>query len=256
MELLNRHVTVREFQIRALDAQIIESILFSGIKASNTGNMQSYSIIVTQGDENKELIPLHFNQSAARTAPVLLTFVADFNRFSKWCTMNRASPGFDNFSSFYGATIDASLVAQNVCVAAENLGLGICYLGTTIYNAKGIIEALNLPKLTFPVTTVAVGYPSIVPDLVDRLPLRGTVHFGTYRDYSDTVIQQIYEVKEQLESSKQFVKENAKATLAQVFTDIRYKKEDNELVSEKMIEVLKEQGFLPIGRKKESLAKK
>ena len=51
-----------------------------------------------------------------------------------------------NFLSFFTGSIDALLVAQNVCVAAENQGLGICYLGTTTYNAKEIIEVLNLPK--------------------------------------------------------------------------------------------------------------
>jgi nitroreductase len=63
------------------------------------------------------------------------------------------------FLSFFTAAIDAILVAQNVCIAAENQGLGICYLGTTTYNAKEIIQILDLPKLTFPVTTVAIGYP-------------------------------------------------------------------------------------------------
>ena len=47
-----------------------------------------------------------------------------------------------------------------------------------------------------------------------------------------------------MESSKKFVEENSKETLAQVFTDVRYKKADNEYFSEKMIDTLKEQGFL------------
>ena len=66
-------------------------------------------------------------------APVLLTFCADFNRFNKWCLLNNAVPGYDNFLSFMTAAIDALLVAQTVCIAAEARGLGICYLGTTTY---------------------------------------------------------------------------------------------------------------------------
>jgi hypothetical protein len=206
--------------------------------------MQLYSIVVSQTDEERsKLIPLHFNQGVARNAPVLLTFIADFNRFSKWCTLNNASPGYDNFLSFFTAATDALLVAQNVCIAAENYGLGICYLGTTIYNARELIEVLNLPILTFPVTTIAIGYPDETPELTDRIPLEGIIHRGKYINYSAKQIGELYAFKESLETSKKFVAENNKATLAQIFTDVRYKKSDNEYFSKKMIEVIKEQGF-------------
>jgi hypothetical protein len=207
--------------------------------------MQLYSVIITKDQKNKELMaPFHFNQPVAKNAPVLLTFVADFNRFSKWCNLNEAKPGYENLLSFYTASIDALLVAQNVCVAAENLGLGICYLGTTIYNAKEIIEILKLPKLTFPVTTVALGYPEENPDLTDRIPLNGIIHTEKYDDYSNDKLKELYIFKENLESSKQFVKENNKKTLAQVFTDVRYKKTDNEFFSKKMLDTIIEQGFI------------
>ncbi|HKL34429.1 MAG TPA: nitroreductase family protein [Tangfeifania sp.] len=245
MELLNNHVTIRKFKDKPVDSNLLDSILYSGTRASTTGNMQVYSIIVTT-DENKrkELAAFHFNQPVSKNAPVLLTFVADFNRFSKWCSINNAKPGYSNFISFFTAAIDALLVAQNVCVAAENNGLGICYLGTTTYNAREIIQKLGLPKLTFPVTTVALGYPDENPELTDRLPLKGIVHNETYTDYSEAQIKELYAFKESLESSEQFVKENDKETLAQVFTDVRYKEKDNLFFSGKMLEVLKEQGFL------------
>ncbi len=245
MELLNKHVSIRRFTEKAIDETLLESILYSGTRASTTGNMQLYSVIVTRDSEQRnKLAPLHFNQPVAKTAPVLLTFIADFNRFSKWCELSNAEPGYNNLLSFTTAVIDALLMAQNVCVAAENNGLGICYLGTTTYNAKEIIDTLNLPKLTFPITTVAIGYPNETPELTDRIPLQGIIHHERYTDYSENAIRDLYAFKEGLVSSKQFVAENNKETLAQVFTDVRYKKADNEFFSAKMMEVLKEQGFL------------
>jgi nitroreductase len=108
--------------------------------------MQVYSIIVTKSDEVKQqLAPCHFNQGMVTQAPVVLTFCADFNRFNKWCVQRNAKPGYDNFLSFFTAAIDALLVAQNVCIAAEQNGLGICYLGTTTYTADKIIDVLTLP---------------------------------------------------------------------------------------------------------------
>ena len=245
MELLNKHVTIRKFSGKEIEEQLLQSIIYSGTKASTTGNMQLYSVIITKDKSQKEkLAPLHFNQPVAKSAPVLLTFVADFNRFVKWCDYRDAQSGYNNFLSFYTASIDALLFAQNVCIAAENNGLGICYLGTTTYNAKEISNVLELPELTFPVTTVALGYPDESPELTDRIPVEGVIHHEKYTDYSREAIDKLYSFKESLESSKQFVKENSKETLAQVFTDVRYKKSDNEFFSDKMIVFLKEQGFL------------
>jgi nitroreductase len=246
MELLNKHVTIRKFGDKPVERNLLESILYSGTRASTTGNMQVYSIVVTSDNAQKEkLTPLHFNQPVAVNAPVLLTFAADFNRFTQWCNINKAEPGYTNFLSFFTAAIDALLVAQNVCVAAENCGLGICYLGTTTYNAREIIRVLEMPRLTFPVTTVALGYPEEIPELTDRLPLDGVIHYERYTDYTESRIRELYAYKENLEQMQQFIKENNKETLAQVFTDVRYKKADNEFFSVKMTETLKEQGFMP-----------
>ncbi len=245
MELLKKHVSIRKYTEQSIEDKLIESIIYSGTKASTTGNMQLYSVIVTKNEtKKKELLPLHFNQPLVKSAPVLLTFVADFNRFSKWCNFNEAVPGYNNFLSFFTAAIDALLVAQNVCIAAENVGLGICYLGTTTYNAREIIKVLNLPNLTFPVTTVALGYPDESPELTDRIPLNGIVHYEEYSDYTKEGINKLYEFKENLESSKRFIEENNKETLAQVYTDVRYKKADNEFFSAKMLQTIREQGFL------------
>ncbi|MCK5731144.1 MAG: nitroreductase family protein [Draconibacterium sp.] len=244
MELLNKHVTIRKFINKTIENSLLESIIYSGTKASTTGNMQLYSVVVSKEETQKnKLVQLHFNQSVVKSAPVLLTFIADFNRFSKWCEISNAEPGFNNFLSFYTASIDALLVAQNVCVAAENNGLGVCYLGTTVYNAKEIIDVLGLPKLTFPVTTVAIGYPDETPPLTDRVPLKGIIHSEKYSDYSAKILKDLYSAKEGLESSKKFVKENRVKSLAQVFTNIRYKKADNEFFSVKMLETIQSQGF-------------
>lgn len=247
MDLLNNHKTIRKFFNEPLSEELLHSIIKSSCRASTTGNMQLYSLIITRNQEVKsKLIPLHFNQPVAKSAPVILTVCADFNRFSKWCIYNGANAGYNNFFSFLTASIDALLVAQNLCIAAENAGLGICYLGTSTYNAKEIIEVLNLPKLVFPITTLALGWPGENPAQTDRLPLEAIIHSETYRDYSKEEIDRLYSVKENLVESKKFVVENDKKHLSEVFADVRYKKEDNEFFSDKILRVLKDQGFLSL----------
>jgi hypothetical protein len=210
--------------------------------------MQLYSVVVTRSREQKEkLAPAHFNQPMVVGAPVVLTFCADANRFVKWASCRRAEAGFDNFQTFMAAAIDALLFAQTFCVAAEEEGLGICYLGTTTYNAAPIIEALSLPRLVVPVTTVTVGYPADpLPEQCERLPLAAIIHRERYADYTESSIDALYGAKEALEANRRFVEENGKETLAQVFTDVRYTRANNEFFSEEFLKVLKTQGFARI----------
>jgi nitroreductase len=242
--LLNRR-TIRKYSTDPVDDQLLHSLIREGCRASTTGNMQVYSIIVTRDDVKKrELAPSHFNQKMVTEAPLVLTFCADFNRFNKWCTLRKAEPGYDNFLSFVTAAIDALIVAQTLCIASEARGLGICYLGTTTYMAHKIIETLGLPTGVVPVTTITLGWPAETPEQVDRLPLEAVVHYETYKDYSDAQIERFYSEKESREDSLQFINENNKETLAQVFTDVRYKKADNVHFSKVLLQVLKDQGFM------------
>jgi len=242
--LLNRR-TIRKYSEEAVGDDILNELLTMACRASTTGNMQVYSIIITRDDAMKrELSPLHFNQKMVTEAKVVLTFCADFNRFNKWCLLRKADPGYDNFLSFITASIDALLVAQTFCIAAEAKGLGICYLGTTTYMANKIIDVLKLPKGVVPVTTITLGWTLEKPEQVDRLPLEAVIHYKTYSDYSIDRIEMIYRDKEERSDSLQFVKENSKESLAQVFTDVRYKKADNVYFSNVLLQVLKDQGFM------------
>ncbi|HOP04893.1 MAG TPA: nitroreductase family protein [Tenuifilaceae bacterium] len=245
MNAIYNHKSIRKYRTNPIEDSVLDEILKAGIRASTTGNMQVYSVIVTKDDEIKrKLAPCHFNQTMVTQAPVVLTFCADFNRFNKWCLYRKAVPGYDNFLSFFTAAIDALLVAQNVCIAAEDKGLGICYLGTTTYNADKIIEILEIPRGVVPVTTVVLGYPDENPGLTDRLPLDAVIHREVYQDYSAGDIDQIYAAKEAMPLTKQLLEENSKETLAQIFTDNRYTKKDNLAFSKKLLEVLENQGFM------------
>lgn len=245
LQTMLEHRTIRKFREQPIPDLIIEKILQASIRASTTGNMQLYSIIVTKTSENRETIaPFHFNQPLVKQAPVILTFLADLNRFNKWCIERNAEPGYDNFLSFYTASIDALLAAQNACLAAESFGLGICYLGTTTYNAEKFIEFYNCPKSVVPVTAIAIGYPDEEPELTDRLPLEAVVHFEKYNDYNTETINKLYKEKENMQFYKKLVEENKTENLAQIFTEKRYTKKDNIAFSKKFLKVIEEQGFM------------
>ena len=245
IQTILNHRSIRKYSNRQIEKHILDEILIAGTKASTTGNMQVYSIIVSQDNAIKDkLWGAHFKQDMVKQAPLVLTFCADFNRFNKWCELRGATPGYDNFLSFYTASIDALLAAQNVAIAAESNGLGICYLGTTTYMAEKIIDILDIPENVVPVTTLVIGYPDESPELTDRLPLEGVVHYEKYNNYDEQKINSIYKSKEALESTIELIELNETENLAQIFTDKRYKKEDNIHFSKSFLKIIEKQGFM------------
>jgi nitroreductase len=239
------HRSIRKYKSDPIDEKLLKEILQAGIRASNTGNMQLYSIIVTK-DENlkNQLWEAHFKQDMVKQAPVLLTFVADINRFHRWCELRNAGTAYDNFLWFYNATIDAVIAAQNVAIEAEDKGLGICYLGTTTYMARKIIEILNLPKGVVPVTSLVLGYPDETPELTDRLPFDAVVFDEKYSELTENQIDKMWKEKENSKLTKKLIEENQTENLAQIFTQKRYKKQDNVFFSKEFLKIIEEQGFM------------
>lgn len=241
--------SVRTFSNKDVPVSLIKDILEIAIHAPNTGNMQWYSVIISKDPLIKrQLEKCHFNQPASINANVLVTFCIDINRFEKWCKVSHATPGFNNFQSFIAAAIDTSILAQQFTTLAELHQLGTCILGTTTYNAPEIGKILSLPSMVVPLTTIALGYRQTPQTPTDRLPVDAIIHNDKYHDYSDSEVTEFYKEKENLEENKQFVYENNKESLAQVFTDVRYPKNNNEVFSEKYIDYIEKQGF-PIKKK-------
>ena len=224
---------------------MLNRLMTEASRTQTMGNLQLYSVVVTRSEEMKaKLAPAHFNQPMVMQAPVVLTICADFNRTSVWARNRKAVPGYDNFLSYQNAAIDALLYTQTLCNLMDEEGLGYCYLGTTVYMPQMIIDALQLPQLVMPVATLTVGWPAEEPPQSDRLPLESFVHQETYRDYTRQDIDIYYKYKESLAENRHFCDVNHKETLAQIFTDIRYTKKDNEAMSAGLLEALRHQGFL------------
>ena len=246
MKTLLTRKTIRKYTDQDVSEELLNRLMTEAARTQTMGNLQLYSVIVTRSKEMKEkLSPAHFNQPMVKEAPVVLTICADFNRTSFWAKCRNAVPGYDNFLSFINAATDALLYTQTLCNLMDEEGLGYCYLGTTVYQPPQIIDVLQLPQLVMPVATLTVGWPDEEPHLSDRLPLESFVHQETYHDYLGKDIDTYYKYKEELEENRHFVRINHKETLAQVFTDIRYTRQDNEAMSETLIATLVRQGFLP-----------
>ena len=245
MKNLETRRTIRQYSDREVSDDLLRRLFALASRTQTMGNLQLYSVVVTRSAGQKAaLAPAHFNQPMVTQAPVVLTVCADFRRTTQWAHCRKANPGYDNFLSYQNAATDSLLFTQTLCCLMDEEGLGYCFLGTTVYQPQQIIDILQLPKLVMPVATLTVGWPAEEPPLSDRLPVESFVHQETYHDYTPEDIDRYYTAKEQLPENRHFCELNHKETLAQVFTDIRYTRADNEAMSKTLIETLKKQRFL------------
>ena len=245
MNTINTRRSIRRYAKREVSEKLLNRLLTEAMRTQTMGNLQFYSVVVTRSDEQKQrLAPAHFNQPMVTQAPVVLTFCADTRRMTAWADNRQATPGYDNLLSYQNAATDALLFCQTFCNLAEEEGLGCCFLGTTVYMPQMIIDTLQLPRLVMPVATITLGWPDEQPPLTDRLPLAAIMHNETYTDYTPESIDRFYAEKEALPENEEFVRINNKQTLAQVYTDCRYTKKDNEALSKGLLEALKAQGFV------------
>ena len=245
MKNLDTRRSIRRYTTEDVSDDMLRRLFALASRTQTMGNLQLYSVVVTRSKEQKALLaPAHFNQPMVTEAPVVLTICADFNRTTQWARCRKADPGYDNMLSYQNAATDALLFTQTLCCLMDEEGLGYCFLGTTVYQPQQIIDILRLPRLVMPVATLTVGWPDEDAALSDRLPVDSVVHQETYHDYTPADIDRHYTAKEQMPENRHFCEINHKETLAQVFTDLRYTRADNEAMSTTLIAALRSQGFL------------
>lgn len=242
IEVMLEHRSIRKFTDEKVSAELLEEIVNCGLRASNTGNMQLYSVIATQGEPLRtELCNLHFGQCSS--APLFLTVCTDVNRYHHYCRVNGCDEPYGNLLWFISAMVDASLFAQNLCIAAEAHGLGFCYLGTVNYNTEKIADLLQCPKGVVPVIAIAMGHPAEEGRLSERLGTDAVLHSEVYHDPTDEEIVSIHAVRDNDPFNQQMVRENGTRNYCEIFTTKRYPRTMNEAVSADLLAFLRKAGY-------------
>ena len=246
IEVMLQHRSIRKFTDEKIDSKLLEEIVNCGLRASNTGNMQLYSVIATQEEPLRtELCGLHFGQCAS--APLFLTICTDVNRYHRYCRVNGCDEPYGDLLWLLSALLDASLFAQNLCIAAEAKGLGFCHLGTVMYNTEKIAELLKCPKGVVPVITLAMGHPAEEGRLSERLGCDAVLHNEVYHDPTDEEIVKMHEVRDNDPFNQQMVKENGTRNYCEIFTTKRYPRAQNEAISADLLAFLRKNGIMVNG---------
>ncbi len=242
IDTLLGHRSVRRFKSQYVSPELLADLVECGLRASNTGNMQLYSVIATTREPLRgELCKLHFGQCA--TAPLWLTVCTDVARYHQYCRVNGCDEPYGNLLWFTSALVDAALCAQNICVAAEARGLGFCYLGTVNYNTRQIAELLQCPKCVVPVIAIAMGYPDEEPRRSERLGLDAVLHSETYHTPTDAELVESHRVRDEDPFNRRMVEENGTRNYCEIFTTKRYPRSMNTAVSNDLLQFLKDSGM-------------
>jgi FMN reductase [NAD(P)H] len=243
LKLLIERASCRSFSRKKISPDILQFILSVGIHAPSGGNLQPYSIIRIENDETKQKLAEMCGQDFIGEAPVLLLFCIDWRRTERWAKLEVAPfTATSAFPHFWISFIDTVVCAQNICTAADSLGLGSVYIGTIIEFLSDIQRMFQLPKGVFPVVLLCLGYPKakLVPR--KKLDYKIIVHTEKYHEVEDQKLIEAF--NEKYPDLKVEITEERLETIAEVCKKIHGKE-----FAKKCVEKIKKNGYInPIQR--------
>lgn len=195
IDTILEHRSIRKFEDKALTKEQIETIVQCAQAASTSSYIQAYSIIgVPDKEMKKQLAELSGNQAYVEDNGHFFVFCADLYRHEVAGEIEMRTAdieeSLESTEKFMVALIDAALAAQNAALAAESMGLGICYIGGLRNNLEEVTKLLKTPDRVVPLFGLAVGYPARVTSKRPRLPLEHIYHENTYsQDKAEYVAQ-------------------------------------------------------------------
>lgn len=182
IDTITNHRSIREYLDKDISDEIVDEIVRAAQAMPNSINGQQTSVIVVRDKEKKEkLAELVGNQPYVAKAPVFLVFVMDFYR----TYLAGEKTGFkqvihEDIEGIEAGSVDVGIALGASIIAAESFGLGIVPIGGIRKNPDEVIELLNLPKYTFPMVGLVVGYPADESHKKPRVPFESFRHKETY----------------------------------------------------------------------------
>ncbi|MGD8625011.1 MAG: NADPH-dependent oxidoreductase [Anaerolineae bacterium] len=181
IEQIYGHYSVRSYTPDPVPAHLVEAVVAAGQRASTSSNLQTYSAVaVADPERRRRLAELCGDQDQIRQAPVFVAWCADLSRLDRVCRRRGYQQVTEYVEDFLVAAVDAALAMQNAALAAESLGLGICYIGAIRNHPQDVIDLLEMPRLVFPISGMTLGWPVAEPFIRPRLPLEAILHWETY----------------------------------------------------------------------------
>jgi nitroreductase len=243
VKLLIERASCRSFSEKKIPPGVLQLVLEAGVHAATGGNLQPYSIIKIENEATKQKLAQWCGQAFIRRAPVLLLFCIDWHRLERWANLEVAPfTATSSFQHFWISFQDTVICAQNVCTAADALGLGSVYIGTILLFLPELRDMFELPQGVFPVVLLCLGYPKARPRPRKKLDVDAIVHPERYRHLTDRELVDAFEAK--YPDHKVPITEERLETMAQVCREVH-----GEEFARRCVEKVKETGYItPVQR--------
>ncbi|WP_432361854.1 oxygen-insensitive NADPH nitroreductase [Sporosarcina sp. UB5] len=181
IELLTSHASVRKYKDIPLSKEEVRELVHAGQHAASSHFVQAYSVIhVTDQEKRAQLADLGSNRRQFLSAGAVLVFCADYCRLAKAAALNGKEIDYSHAENVLVGSIDVALFAQNVAIAAESKGYGICYIGGIRNSPEEISELLELPDGVAPLFAMSIGVPDEANEVKPRLPVEAIIHENSY----------------------------------------------------------------------------
>lgn len=190
---LRSHRSIRKYTPRPIDEALFLQLIEAGQSSATSSFLQGATIIRVRDREKRSTLAQLSGNRHVETAAEFLVFCADLRRAGNCCEKYDKPFHGSYTEQFIITTIDATLMAQNVVVAAESAGLGICYIGGVRNHPREISDLLALPEGVYPVFGLCLGYPDQDPEVKPRLPVRVVLKEDSYNDEGDAALIDEYD---------------------------------------------------------------
>jgi len=197
LRLLHQRGSCRHFKGEKIPEEVLELLLGAAVNAPSGGNLQSFNIVKIEDPERREkLMKICGNQRFIGEAPLNLVICLDQRRSMRWAKLDHAPfTGMAQIRSFLMGIQLTGIVGQAICVAADALGLGSCYVGTALAKAGEVAEFLELPQGVFPGVLISIGYPAEEISTRKKHRLNTLLHEERHRDLPDEELLAAYKEK-------------------------------------------------------------
>ena len=181
MATILNHRSVRKYADKPVEMETLRSIVQCGQAAASSSFIQAYSVVnVTDPEHRSKIAAAAGGQVWVEKAPVFLVLCADMLRINHCCQQQRQGELEGYAEHFMAATVDVALMAQNMMLAAESLGLGCVFIGGLRNDPAVVAELLALPDHVYPAFGMCMGWPDQDTEVKPRLPVDVILHQGRY----------------------------------------------------------------------------
>lgn len=181
IDQLFAHRSVRKFKPEPIDDQTLETLVSAAQCASTSHHVQACTLIRVKDVQKRAAIAeLAGPQPWVASAPIFLVFCADLTRLAK-AAADAGQKGDGGWTElFLVATVDTAILAQNLMVAAESMGLGGVFIGGIRNDPQQVCDLLEIPDLAYPVFGMCLGVPDEDHGTKPRLPLPLVLRTDTF----------------------------------------------------------------------------